>query len=918
MLERLIERTRPMHAWTTTRALPFLFALLASSALTTNNGMALAAQDPQADPLATNVETAAKLTNEETQFFESKIRPVLIEHCYRCHSADGQGIRGGLGVDSRDALLAGGESGPAIVPGNLEQSLLWNAISYQDYRMPPKGQLPEQVLQDFKAWIEMGAPDPRVNEGVVVHSKVTREDIEKGKSHWAFLPLQTAAEPIEPVESDTTAWAISPIDRFIAQSWEKHGLTANPDCQPSTLARRLCFDLTGLPPTPQQLASFRDAWKNNPQVAIEELADSLLESDAYAERWGRHWLDVARYAETSGKESDVVFPNAWRYRDYVIDAYRTDKPYDRFIVEQIAGDLLPANNDAQWNEQLIATGFLAVGPKSLTEQNPRQFQADLIDEQIDATTRVILGLSVGCARCHDHKFDPIPQTDYYALAGIFQSTETFYGGVRSNRNRQPSNWIQLPVPDAAPIGKPIPAAELTELKKELEKRQQELVEARRQQRAGNQPNNGLLNANILEQIVAQLSDRIHSVDDKGRPVSVCMGVQDRDDPRNARILVRGEINQPAQEVPRGFIQVLGNLPVKLPADASGRLEFAKWLVSEKNPLTPRVYANRVWQHLIGQALVREPDNFGVSGPTPTHPELLDHLATELINGGWSTKSLIRKIVTSRVYRLSSDCENLQLEADPENEWIARANIKRLEAEAIRDAMLAVSGLINTNRPRGSIMANYGSSTMGPNGPMNIPLLAANPTTPGTPPGMQPAPNEPDNSSRAMALRNAFLGGGLRNPAINPLELPNYYRSVYLPIARNSLVRSLDVFDFAEPSLVVGTREVSHTAEQSLFMLNNPFVLELSDNFARKVLKSTKDTRGRVITAFEIAWGRPPTDRELSASLSFLRDAKAQLDNDPNAEPNRSRRSERDEEILFQAYSQMCQSLFGASEFRLVR
>jgi hypothetical protein len=303
--------------------------------------------------------------------------------------------------------------------------------------------------------------------------------------------------------------------------------------------------------------------------------------------------------------------------------------------------------------------------------------------------------------------------------------------------------------------------------------------------------------------------------------------------------------------------------------------------------------------LIGQALVREPDNFGASGPSPTHPELLDHLAAELIQGGWSTKTLIRKIVSSRVYRLSSDCENNQLEADPENEWIARANIKRLEAESIRDAMLAVSGLINTKRPKGSIMASYGSSTMGPNGPINIPLLATAPM----------ARNQPGQPNTPPPFRN---------PNINPLELPNYFRSVYLPIARNSLVRSLDVFDFAEPSLVVGTREISHTADQSLYLLNNPFVLELSDNFARRVLQSTKDTRGRVTTAFELAWGRPPTEREMSATLSFLREAKQLLEDDPATNSNRTSRSPRDEEILFQAYSQMCQSLFGASQFRLVQ
>jgi hypothetical protein len=858
----------------------------------------------QSDPVPNA--NSEKLSSEQVAFFEAKIRPVLIEHCYKCHSAEGQSIRGGLGVDSKDALTIGGESGPAVVPGKPEESILWNAMNYQDYRMPPSGKLPDSILKDFKTWIEMGAPDPRINEGVVVHSKVTHDDIEKGKSHWAFQPLATP-------QSDTTSDPTSDttIDTMIARGWESHGLQPNAEADSHTVARRLCFDLTGLPPTPKQLAAFKESWNQNPANAIASFADELLESDAYAERWGRHWLDVARFAESSGKESDVAFPNAWRYRDYVIDSFRKDKPYDRFIIEQIAGDLLPASSDEEWNENLIATGFLAVGPKSLTEQNPRQFQADLIDEQIDTTTRVVLGLSVGCARCHDHKFDPIPQTDYYALAGIFQSTETFYGGVRNNRNRQPSDWIVLPVQDAQPIGQPIPEAELADLKNDLEQRQKDLVEARRLQRSGKQPdpNDRMRNPNILEQVVAQLTDRIQSVDSKGRPLSLCMGVQDREAPNNARILVRGEINQPAQEVPRGFVQVLGNLPVRLPANSSGRLEFAKWLVSEQNPLTPRVYANRVWQHLIGQALVREPDNFGASGPEPTHPELLDLLACELVNNNWSTKALIRKIVTSQVYRISSVCDQDRLESDPENLWIARANVKRLEAEAIRDAMLSVSGLMDSKRPRGSILATYGSSAIGPNGPMNIPLLLANPNTPA---------NTPANTPGGPGMAGPLGMGGFRNPNINPLELPNYHRSVYLPIVRNGLVRALDTFDFAEPSLVVGTRETSHTAEQSLYMLNNPFVLELSDNFARRVIRSTKDSRGRVALAFELAYGRSPSNRELSASLEYLNKAKSELERDPQSDANRARRSDRYEEIVFQTWSQMCQSLLGSAEFRLIR
>ncbi|MFM7926956.1 MAG: DUF1549 domain-containing protein, partial [Pirellula sp.] len=323
-----------------------------------------------------------KLTPEQLDFFETKIRPVLIESCYRCHSASEQSVRGGLSVDNREALLAGGESGAAIVPGDLENSILWHAINYRDNRMPPRGKLPAAVIADFKTWIEMGAPDPRVNQGVVVNSKVTAEDIEKGKSFWSFVQ----PKKVEPVVEKYQDWGHTTIDRYVVSKWEEQQVEPNDDCDPNTLVRRLTFDLTGLPPSPEQRAEFLRDWNASPQDAIERMVDELLASEQYGQHWGRHWLDVARYAETSGKESDVTYPNAWRYLDYVIDSFQRDKPYDRFIMEQVAGDLLAVSSDQQWNEQLIATGFLAVGPKSLAEQNPRQFQADLIDEQIDTTT----------------------------------------------------------------------------------------------------------------------------------------------------------------------------------------------------------------------------------------------------------------------------------------------------------------------------------------------------------------------------------------------------------------------------------------------------------------------------------------------------------------------------------------------------
>ncbi|MCU0706911.1 MAG: PSD1 and planctomycete cytochrome C domain-containing protein, partial [Pirellula sp.] len=531
-------------------------------------------------------EDPPQLTPEQLQFFESKIRPALIEHCYRCHSVDGQSVRGGLAVDNRDALLTGGESGPAIVPGNLDESILWQAINYDGYRMPPGGKLPKDVIDDFKTWIEMGAPDPRVQVGVVVHSRVSPEDIEQSKSFWSFR----APERRSPDPGKYADWAISAIDRYIASCWSDQGVEPTPDCDPEILVRRIAFDIVGLPPTPKQRQSFLTKSKKDMDGAVSDLVEELLASPHFGERWGRHWLDVARYAESSGKESDVTFPHAWRYRDYVIRSFNQDKPYDRFVMEQVAGDLMPAADDQAWNEHLIATGFLAVGPKSLTERNPRQFQADLVDEQIDTLSRTVLGISVGCARCHDHKFDPIPQSDYYAIAGIFQSTETFYGGSRSLRNRQPSNLITLPIQDRFSNQERISSDELKALKKELETKEQELMEARRAQRTGNGTpgNNPLLNAALLDQVVAQLNARITSFDNSGRPISFCMGVQDRESPRTARILVRGEIDSPAQEVPRGFLQVLDHGPSKLPNNASGRLELAKWLTSRENPLTARV------------------------------------------------------------------------------------------------------------------------------------------------------------------------------------------------------------------------------------------------------------------------------------------------------------------------------------------
>lgn len=840
--------------------------------------------------IAAQSDDEAPLPAESVQFFESKIRPVLVEHCYRCHSADGQGVRGGLAVDNRDALLAGGESGPAIVPGNLEDSVLWNAINYRDYRMPPKNPLPKDVIEDFRKWIEMGAPDPRVSTGVVVHSKVTTEDIEKGRDFWAFKkPMR-----VEPKTTKHSSWAQTQIDKHVASQWEENELDPAEDTDPSTLLRRIYFDLIGLPPTSEERDAFVKSYDSNPESAIAHVVNQLLERPQFGERWGRYWLDIARYAESTGKEVDMTFPNAWRYRNYVIDSFNSDKPYDQFVREQLAGDLLPAKDDKEFAEHLIATGFLALGPKALIEQNPRQFKADLVDEQIDTTSRVFLGVSVACARCHDHKFDPIPQTDYYALAGIFQSTDTFYGGTRTQRNRQPSNLIILPIDDPNPSDKPIPKTEIADLKKALKEREQELADARRAQRQGlaskegGNPRANFLNVAVLGQLVEQTVNRINSVDSNGKPISFCMGVQSVDKPRNAKLLVRGEIDQPAQEVKRGFVQVLCSQPVEIAPQSTGRKELAQWVASKDNPLTARVMVNRVWQHLIGNAIVRETENFGASGPGPTNQGLIDYLAVDFMEHDWSVKHVVRSIVTSRVYRLSSAYDKMRFEADPENLHVARGNVRRLDAEAIRDSLLAVSGQIDLKRPKASAIANYGSSVMGPNGPITVPTAAL---TKGS---------DAIRSTLQGALRNGIRSAG------NPLESTTYVRSIYLPIVRNSLPRALDVFDFAEPSLVVGTREVSNTADQALYMLNNPFVLEQSDALARRLIKSSSNQNERISQAFVTVYGRTPTQKEMRAAGDFLRKA-----DDDKKQPQSK------EQRLFQALSQFCQALLCSAEFRLV-
>ncbi|XZE53102.1 DUF1553 domain-containing protein [Planctomycetaceae bacterium SH139] len=785
-------------------------------------------------PEAAETET---LSPSELQFFETKIRPVLVEHCYSCHSSEGNSIRGGLTVDSRQGLLGGGQSGPAVVPHDPEESLLWTAMNHLDFEMPPNRKLSAETIADFRQWIEMGAPDPRRVDLSEIRSTVSAEDIVAGRSYWAFQPPQS--HPLPPVAQG--AWRWNDVDTFLLAGIERAELELAADAAASTILRRLHFDLVGLPPTPQRQTAFSRAHRVDAAAAIAAEVDHLLSLPQFGERWGRHWLDVARYAESSGKEVELTFPHAWRYRDWVIDAWNADMPYDQFIRAQVAGDLLPVDNDRDWANNLIATGFLALGPKTLTERNPRQFIADQVDEQIDVTTRAILGISVACARCHDHKFDPIPQTDYYALAGIFESSETYFGGLVSRQLRQSSNLLVLPLEN---LDQPaIEPAELAELKSRLAEKQAEVTSLQRDflrlnrpasgntKQTGNNLQQAQAKVRAAEREVTLLKNRLNQYDESGQPQAFCLGVQDAEQPTSASLLVRGEINQPAGKVERGFVQVIGPGPA-IPADSSGRLELAQWLTDRQNPLTARVMVNRIWLHLMGKPLVAETENFGFSGQPPTHPELLDHLAVQFMDSGWSLKTMIREIATSRAYQLSSQVAPASRQKDLENEWYARGNRRRLEAEAIRDAMLVASEMIDWARPRGSAIAAVGTTVLGPGG-LALPV------------------------------------NGLRSRPQPLSEFTANYRSVYLPIARNAVPRSLEVFDFAEPNMIVGQRETSNTAIQSLYLLNNPFVIDQSIAFARRLQSESSSPAEAVELAFQTAFGRAPTSAERTRSLRFL-------------------------------------------------
>jgi hypothetical protein len=860
-------------------------------------------------------------TREQFDFFEKKIRPVLADKCYKCHSEKSEKVKGGLLLDTREGIRLGGDNGPAVVPGKPEDSLLIEAIHYsnKDLAMPPEkagGKLADSIVKDFEAWIKMGAPDPRDGAAKIVK----KYDTDEARKWWAFQPVQKPATP----EVKDAAWARGDIDKFLLAGLDAKGLKPVGDADKPTLLRRVYFDLTGLPPAPQQIAEFM---KDASPDAYLRVVDRLLASPQFGERWGRHWLDVARFAESSGKDVNISFPNAWRYRDYVIAAFNADKPYDQFLREQIAGDLLPAKDDRQKAGMLSATGFLAIGSKSLSEQNPRQFCLDLADEQIDSLSQAVLGLTVACARCHDHKFDPISQREYYALAGIFLSTGTHYGTSGTAQNRHASTFIDLPKGAGLPtLGNPLPAGERARKEKQLadlREEQRGLIAERFAQRNGaddptaatpQRPGNQLRPLVIRSQAGA-LELELKSYDEYGQPKAQAMGAQDlpatRPRPQgpggpggfggmarerfrqrqsgrppeflaigNSPLYARGDVDKPGETVPRGFPAILTTAtPPAIPAGTSGRRELADWIATPQNPMTARVFANRLWHWLFGQGIVESVDNFGTAGKKPVNQPLLDYLATRLVENAWSVKKTIREIVLSHAYQLASAHDERNMAADPENTLIWRMSQRHLEAECVRDAMLAAGNTLDLTPPVGSPIAAAGNSVI----------------------GSQRRPNSLSEDSLINAAGNK--------------------RSVYLPIARDVVPDSLAVFDYAETNLVTGARETTNVPSQALYMLNSPFVTVQARKLAERVLAAypagpnggaSANLDDRVKWAYWLTVGRAPDNVERQAAANFF----AKFPSNSVKGDSRST-GLRDATDVKAAWTSFCRALFATAEFRLL-
>jgi hypothetical protein len=875
----------------------------------------------------------SRAEDDGTAFFEARIRPILVEKCQSCHGAEK--ARSSLRLDSRSAALKGGDLGPAVVPGDPDASLLLAAVRYDDEpKMPPKAKLPAQAIADLETWVRRGAPWP---------DSATAKPATDGSNHWAFRPVERPAPP----QVQHTDWARDPIDRFILAKLEAKSLTPSAPADRRTLIRRATFDLTGLPPMPEEV----DGFLHDPSpIAYERLVDRLLASPRYGERWGRHWLDVARYSDTKGYVffEEPGFPWAYTYRDYVIRSWNEDRPYDRFLVEQIAADRLDLGHDRR---PLAALGFLTLGGRFMNIKH------DILDDRIDVVTRGLLGLTVTCARCHDHKFDPVSQQDYYALYGVFESSveptvpplfepeptseaywaykielearegrlaefvrakhDELVAGARrraaeyllaaqaaseqpdtgefmliadgsdlnptmivrwqafleqSRKRHDPifAPWHELAklpperfsqsatalgarLAGPADLEKPInrllvetlssdPPRSLAELAQRYSALLNRAYWAGREWRMratlngdpdrplpdpafeemsrvladpGAPPNVPMNPAGDLALLPdrpsqARLQELLKSVEQwrasgPGAPPRA-MALVDRAEPIEPRVFRRGNPNNPGETVPRRFLSILAGPDAPPFRNGSGRLDLAQAIASPSNPLTARVLVNRVWMHHFGSPLVPTPGDFGLRSEPPTHPELLDWLAATFVEDGWSLKRLHRRIVLSATYQQASADRPEARSIDPENSLLWRANRRRLDFEALRDAHLAVSGQLE---------------------------------------GRLGGPSFADVTAPAASRRTLYA-------SIDRLNLPGIFRT----------------FDFPDPNATSARRDLTTVPPQALFLMNHPFMAQAGQGLVARLDRRAAGPQP-IQEAYRLALGREATPDETSLARNYL-------------------------------------------------
>ena len=829
---------------------------------------------------------------DDELFFESKVRPVLIKRCYDCHSTEKK-TKGGLALDTRAGWQHGGDNGPAIIPGDLTKSLVIKAVRYldKDFAMPPKSRLPADEVAILEEWVKRGAPDPRTGDAAKAAKPKRTINLEEGRKFWAFQPV---SHPSAPAVKDT-AWAKDPLDRFLLAKIEAKGLKPAGDADRHTWIRRVSLDLTGLPATAEEVLAF--AHDTSPD-AYAKVVDRLLASPAYGERWARHWLDLTGYADMIGTSNEVFAEHAWRYRDYLIQAFNRDKPFDQFIKEQLAGDLMPASAPEQRAEQIVATGFLQVGDLEIVNPDKAKMEADHIDTQLIKIGGAFLGMTMGCARCHDHKFDPVGLEDYYGMAGMLRSSPSsgkmvgfgVWSTIRSvplpESPTQLAERQKVEADHAAKLAAmKAEQAKLTEENKAIVAKLAALEKAAQAKPASPvdkaapvattptpkpSPEKDLLTKR-RDEIAALLKTKgseIQHAEFFKSKAPKAFAMQDDAKPADMPIYVRGNPYATGAIVPRGALRVASwdKFPA-IPAGQSGRLQLAEWIADRRNPLTARVTVNRLWQKLFGEGLVRSVDYFGERGERPSHPELLDHLATRFMADGWSQKRFLRGLVLSRAYRLSSTNHAEGLSLDPENRLFWRMNRQRLEAEAIRDSLLKVSGELATK-----------------------------------------------SGGPSLALEIIENTGALAAAGINP---PSYHhrksrpsqefeRTVYLPVMRNgasSADKIRSFFDFVDPASITGQRNQTVMPTQSLFLLNNDLVRKRAGSLAKQLIVAHADENARLEALWLRAWNRPITTEERTDALSFLKEITSLLKT-PRAP----------EAVEAARWQELCHSLLASNTF----